>query len=593
MIKFAGHSTSAEDSTIPSVPYEAVNQIDHDSEEGEPHVESSAQRHSTGFIDWVADTLRNAVKASGLSSSDVLSLHSTPAVSHGGLLVLIVLGALLTLLLLPPIVQSLSGGSASSPAFYNDCVASFADRNHPSNDGVSLVIGMLSVPERAEWRSRIRDNNARWLPPPVNIAQYCSAQLAAATAAASSTSTSLPTRFAPIAGAWPAAQHIWCDGCPEGAADCVSGVERHQLDMSWYSVYDNIHLSFVVGQPHPEETRRWPEMLRETDRYGDLHILYMEENKDHGKVYQWLRELEGQQAAKRAALVDHAANSTADYPYDLIMKMDDDSFLHIPNTIRRFRRMRAARLTEVFYGYAYIVPDHFTPPHLPPSAFAWFHSGLAYTFSDDLLTWLASDEGYDAIKTTQLNSYIGSPIPNPNAAGYEDALFGPWFTERGLRLGRHIDPKWRGNKLNDTDEPYRLYHSLLRNFINAAPYYYYYPEERTIGCQMQFHPLTEAIHWNKRWEWHDTTIQHFMCERPHTFNQSALRPGDGVWRTDVPHVDLVYQYDQQGELVPQYNWWNDWGQAYRQIALGEQAVFEPITIVPSVAAAQLGSYEVS
>ena len=74
----------------------------------------------------------------------------------------------------------------------------------------------------------------------------------------------------------------------------------------------------------------------EAEAFGDIHIVDMEENMDDGKSYEYFASLGNMYPAgvgQRERLWDYA------------MKLDDDSFLNIPNLLEKLRPIVPRRTT--------------------------------------------------------------------------------------------------------------------------------------------------------------------------------------------------------------------------------------------------------
>jgi len=65
----------------------------------------------------------------------------------------------------------------------------------------------------------------------------------------------------------------------------------------------------------------------EQETYGDLHMIEMEENMNEGKSYEYFASL-----AQR-----YPSDLPIARPWDYAMKLDDDSFLNIPNLLEKLR----------------------------------------------------------------------------------------------------------------------------------------------------------------------------------------------------------------------------------------------------------------
>lgn len=69
-------------------------------------------------------------------------------------------------------------------------------------------------------------------------------------------------------------------------------------------------------------------MKWEQESFGDMHMIEMEENMDDGKSYEYFTSLANMYPEDIAE---------EDRPWDYAMKVDDDSFLNIPNLLEKLR----------------------------------------------------------------------------------------------------------------------------------------------------------------------------------------------------------------------------------------------------------------
>jgi hypothetical protein len=74
-----------------------------------------------------------------------------------------------------------------------------------------------------------------------------------------------------------------------------------------------------------------PLLKWENDTFGDIHVIDMEENMNEGKSYEYF--------ASMAAMFPGNV-SKQERPWDYVMKVDDDTFLHLPNLVEKLRPMK-------------------------------------------------------------------------------------------------------------------------------------------------------------------------------------------------------------------------------------------------------------
>ena len=111
----------------------------------------------------------------------------------------------------------------------------------------------------------------------------------------------------------------------------------------------------------------------EQETYGDLHMIEMEENMNEGKSYEYFASL----------AQSYPSNLSIERPWDYAMKLDDDSFLNIPNLLEKLRPMIPRTETwlvrtcvsKLTYQGRGIVEEHYM-------------FGPGYVLSWDLVTWL-------------------------------------------------------------------------------------------------------------------------------------------------------------------------------------------------------------
>jgi len=91
---------------------------------------------------------------------------------------------------------------------------------------------------------------------------------------------------------------------------------------------DEMSLKFVIGKPRSQKLLS--RLLRENQTCGDLHLLDIHENMDHGKTLEFFR-------------------STNHLPlHYFYVKQDDDTFVHYANLFKRVSGMNRTR--PIYYG---------------------------------------------------------------------------------------------------------------------------------------------------------------------------------------------------------------------------------------------------
>ena len=322
----------------------------------------------------------------------------------------------------PPSPSLASLPSAVDASLYAKCQLSFQHRDHPLNDGVSVRIAMFSMwnqpARRAMWRSFLLP----WIPSPPNIHSTC-------TKYASEEHRSI--------------QQV--KPAPNNSVDeQYCGVGSSQVyDYSWWSVYDNVELVFVMGMLRQDDihfNESVAAMEAEHRQHGDLMILTdMIENMDEGKTLHVLRKHSALNQQKKAHAAEYGYNTTRDLEWDFVMKLDDDSFIHVGHLVSRLRYFRQHRLKEVFYGLYYHGPGNFW---VPKNSMAYM-SGAGYVLSADLIHWFNSPSSYTIINNTFTYGMGGQPVPLPNinAHGYEDLQ--SWRLVDGARTIHGTSPQPR------------------------------------------------------------------------------------------------------------------------------------------------------
>lgn len=439
----------------------------------------------------------------------------------------------------------------SRSLYFIDCIRSFKNRDHALNDGVSVKIGVFSHWTKAENRQQIRDTTKAWLPSNgtfIDFEAYCTEQEQLYRSVQGADALQQATSFIPVTPShsyWPSASFSYA--CTLSKSQPAA---TNSLDRSWLSIYDNIDFVFVFG--HHNDTshaRRWM-FQAETELYGDLEHLKIAEGVNGGKSLEYFQKLARENLLRQQRRDDWA--STAEYEFDYVMKVDDDSFLHLPHYIEELRGFRTARLREVYYGQLLHYPHTPVPPALNASSLPMWAAGAGYTLSNDLMQWLLTPH-FDTVRAR-----LKAVLPD------EDLLFGEWFRVRGEDFGRHLNPEWQGHT-NDRNEAYRRHKCLVANFINMMPRIYNYPGEALTWAwarQAQFHPQTVIVHYTKQPAWWNITTRHFMCQQPHVFIWNST----STWWTKAAWGDLIYKFNDDSTLQYSNEYYDEFHQAYREQA---------------------------
>lgn len=189
---------------------------------------------------------------------------------------------------------------------------------------------------------------------------------------------------------------------------------------------DLVDIRFVVGRPKSvvEQTL----LLWEQEMYGDMIALDVEENIDEGKTFEFFHRV-----AERVSFIPFESLVAYDVPddaewmaevramraiplvpcdgdaeawYDFVLKIDDDSYVHLGNLFRELRGL-------LHEPYVYWGRDC-SSIELPTDVRAWRYAcGLGYGMSSDLVEWLG-------------NSEIPARDVDPNRP-WEDAVIGHWL----------------------------------------------------------------------------------------------------------------------------------------------------------------------
>lgn len=91
---------------------------------------------------------------------------------------------------------------------------------------------------------------------------------------------------------------------------------------------DKVDIRFILGRPSLTRTPADRIIELEQETYNDLLILDVLENMNEGKSYEYFAALGKMQPDTLGEM---------ERSYDYAMKLDDDSFLHLPNLLEKLR----------------------------------------------------------------------------------------------------------------------------------------------------------------------------------------------------------------------------------------------------------------
>jgi len=129
---------------------------------------------------------------------------------------------------------------------------------------------------------------------------------------------------------------------------------------------DTVTVQFVLGKPRELERNMSLILEWEQETHGDILMIDMEENMNEGKSFEYFASL---------ANMYPSNVSQSQRPWDYAMKLDDDSFLNIPNLLEKLRPMIPREQT--WFGRGDIS--------------GYYMFGPGYILSWDLVTWLADN----------------------------------------------------------------------------------------------------------------------------------------------------------------------------------------------------------
>lgn len=148
---------------------------------------------------------------------------------------------------------------------------------------------------------------------------------------------------------------------------------RRNLIRNTYLKYKPLHFDFkfVIGKTQVEEDESL--IAFESSLYHDILHLNVIENMDDGKT------------------IDFFTTIAAGKRYRLVMKTDDDVFLHLPNLATEFKRLPSS---EVYWGRQVIN----------------FNAGAGYAVSWDYIQRIASSKSCQEGKKWQEDSHVAACI---------------------------------------------------------------------------------------------------------------------------------------------------------------------------------------
>lgn len=182
--------------------------------------------------------------------------------------------------------------------------------------------------------------------------------------------------------------------------------------------------------------------------HKDIIILNCPENMDNGKTYTYFSSLPGIFRYNKSEI-----NGSDRYPYDYVMKVDDDSYFRLGNLVDSLRPLPR---DDLYYGLSSPCTEH--------NPFNRYMSGMGYLLSWDILEWIRE-----------------SDIPKQNLKGPEDLLVGKWLNTGGR--GKHR--------------------------YNANPDMYDYLGKVPTVCTHPFTPTTIGIHRLKEQDQWIKALQYF------------------------------------------------------------------------------------
>ncbi|KAJ3199984.1 hypothetical protein HK099_002863 [Clydaea vesicula] len=194
----------------------------------------------------------------------------------------------------------------------------------------------------------------------------------------------------------------------------------------------NIDYKFVVGRPNNREEL---ELLQfENKKFNDLMILDIEENMNDGKTFHYFQTVYYKFKQNK---------------YKFVMKVDDDTFLHLPNFEKKFSTLPT---TGLYFGRYWGSVKHRNG----------FMTGMGYALSWDLVEHIAEEV----------------PLAGKSIIGQEDGLVPSWIGEKAVNtisedLEYYDSPKSNEDWAKNYTDGTLLIHRLKRDdwFLNASTHF--------------------------------------------------------------------------------------------------------------------------
>lgn len=136
---------------------------------------------------------------------------------------------------------------------------------------------------------------------------------------------------------------------------------------------DRVTVEFVVGTPPDSEPGLYRFLKWEQEKFGDIRMLNQSENMNEGKTWEYFATL------GRA----YNTQNPARRPWDYAMKLDDDTFLNIPQLLERLRPIIPRVDTYV------VLPRLMGFSDFQGRGTEYWHMGAGYILSWDLVVWLS------------------------------------------------------------------------------------------------------------------------------------------------------------------------------------------------------------
>jgi hypothetical protein len=159
---------------------------------------------------------------------------------------------------------------------------------------------------------------------------------------------------------------------------------------------------FFLCMPPSKDDRLW--ITFESNMFNDIIAMRCHDNSHSGKIWNFIQAVRyfsspGSGNYSYASLIESSPSRAATFSYDFIIKVDDDSYLHLPNLESRLLQLNR---TATYFG-RFWYKDTSVP----------FATGMMYALSYDLVAYLAA-----TIKNE--SSVINGP---------EDYLVAAWLTK--------------------------------------------------------------------------------------------------------------------------------------------------------------------